>query len=174
MRTAVHIVVALAATTGLASCTGMGGGETPKRPSVTVADQVQTVDRSMVVGTWECHELNPYPEVPTQTATLTYAEDGALSGIAHSQARPPFAEMTIKSTGKWTVEGDRIVTSDVQTEAGSADEFTNVMAGIGSSIVNTFAKSQPAGSGDVLELTRHKLVLRAVGVDDPPIFSCTR
>lgn len=173
MRTGVQIV-ALAATMGLAGCTGLGGGDTPKRPPVTVADQVQKVDRSMVVGTWECRELNPYPEVPTQTAQLTYAKDGTLSGIAHSQARPPFAEMTIKSTGKWTVEGDRIVTSDIQTEAGSADEFTNVMAGIGSSIVNTFSKGHATGSGDVLELTQHKLVFRATGVDDPPVLSCTR
>ena len=81
----------------------------------------QQVDRAMVVGTWECRELNPYPQVPKQTAKLTYAKDGTLSGIAHSQAMPPFAEMTIKSTCKWTVEGDRIVTSDIQTEAGSED-----------------------------------------------------
>ena len=82
--------------------------------------------------------------------------------------------MTVKITGKWAVEGDQIVASDIKTEAGSADEFTNVMAGIGSSIVNTFSKSQPQGSGDVLELTQHKLVFRGVGVDDPPTYSCTR
>jgi hypothetical protein len=159
----------------LAGCTGLGGGgETPKRPPLNVADQVQQVDRSKLIGTWQCRELNPYPEVPKQQTTITYGKDGTLSGVGQSEARPPFAAMTVKITGKWAVEGDQIVASDIKTEAGSADEFTNVMAGIGSSIVNTFSKSQPQGSGDVLELTQHKLVFRGVGVEDPPTYSCTR
>lgn len=174
MRVRVQDAV-LAAIMLLTGCTGMGGGgETPKRPPVNVADQVQQIDRNKLVGTWQCRELNPYPEIPSRTTTLTYAKDGTLSGMGHSEAKPPFAEMTVKVTGKWAVDGDQITTSDIKTEAGSADEFTNVIAGIGSSIVNTFSKSQPQGSGDVLELTQHKLVFRGVGVEDPPIFSCTR
>ena len=54
----------------LTGCTGLGGGgETPKRPPLNVADQVQQVDRSKLVGTWQCRELNPYPEMPKQTTT---------------------------------------------------------------------------------------------------------
>jgi hypothetical protein len=173
MRVRVQVAAA-AATVLLAGCSGLGGGESPKRPPLTVADQVQQIDRSKLIGTWQCHELNPYPEVPKQQTTITYGKDGTLSGVGQSEARPPFAAMTVKITGKWAVEGDQITTSDVKTEAGSADEFTNVMAGIGSSIVNTFSKSQLQGSGDVLELTQHKLVFRGVGVEDPPTYSCTR
>jgi hypothetical protein len=47
----------------LAGC-ATGGGETPRRPTTSVADDVGAVDRAAVVGTWQCRELNPYPEVP--------------------------------------------------------------------------------------------------------------
>jgi len=157
----------------LAGC-AVGGGDTPKRPAVAVADEVGAVERSRIVGTWRCHELNPYPELPRQTVTSTYNSDGSYVGEGLAEARPPFGAMRVKMTGRWAVEGDRIVTSDVETEASAQDAFTNVMAGIGTSIVNSFGQEQARGAGDVLKLGRDELVLRAVGVEDPPVFSCTR
>jgi hypothetical protein len=165
--------VALGTPILLAGCTGMGG-DTPTRPPLNVADQVQQVDRGEVVGTWTCRELNPYPELPQQRTTITYNKDGTLVGEGRSEARPPFGAMTVNLTGKWAVEGDRIVTSDMQADAGSADAFTDVMAGIATSIANSWSTSQAQGSGDVLKLTERELVLRPVGVDDPPTFSCSR
>jgi hypothetical protein len=152
----------------------VGGGDTPKRPAVAVADEVGVVEQSRIVGTWRCRELNPYPELPRQTITSTYNADGTYVGEGVTEARPPFGAMRAKVTGRWAVEGDRIVTSDVETEAGSDDAWTNMMAGIGASIVNSFGQEQTRGVGDVLKLDRDELVLRAVGVEDPPIFSCTR
>lgn len=166
-------LIAFAASSMLAGCVGMGG-DPPKRPPVTVADEVQQVDDSKIVGTWTCRELNPYPEVPRQVSTITYAKDGSFTGNAQYDAStPPFGGMTVETTGRWTVQGDRIVISDVKTSAGSQDAFTNMMAGIASSLVNT-ASAQEQGSGDVLKLTQRELVFRPAGADDPPVFSCTR
>ena len=157
----------------VAGCAGVGG-DTPKRPPLTVADEVQRIDSSNIVGTWTCRELNPYPEVPQQVSTITYAKDGSFTGRAQYDAQAsPFGGMTVESIGKWTVEDDRIVTGDVKTSAGSPDAFTNVMAGIATSFVNS-AYGQEQGSGDVLKLTRTELVFRPVGVEDPPVYSCTR
>jgi hypothetical protein len=141
---------------------------------VTVADEVQQVDASKIVGRWTCRELNPYPEVPRQVSTITYAKDGAFTAKAQYDATtPPFGDMTVETTGRWTVQGERIVISDVKTSAGSHDAFTNMMAGLASSLVNT-ASAQEQGSGDVLKLTQTELEFRPEGADDPPVYSCTR
>lgn len=158
----------------LAGCAGLGGADAPKRPPLDVADKVTKVDRSLVVGTWRCRELNPYPEVPRQTMLYTYSADGTFLAEGRSEARPPFGEMQVKATGRWTVDGDRIVTSDVRSEAASQDAFTNMMAGIGASIVNGLGMAQGDGRSDVLALTRSELVTRPADVEDPPTFSCTR
>ena len=81
--------------------------------------------------------------------------------------------MTVETTGRWTVQGERIVISDVKTSAGSQDAFTNMMAGLASSLVNT-ASAREQGSGDVLKVTSAELVFRPEGADDPPVYSCTR
>lgn len=158
----------------LAACTGSSGGDTPRRPALDVADGVTGVDRDMIVGTWQCRELNPYPELPQQVTTITYKADGTFTGEGRTQARPPFGPMTSTSSGKWRVEDGQIVTSDVAIDAGSEDAFTNVMAGITSSIANTLGMTQAQGAGDVLELSRNRLTFRPVGIEDPPTFSCTR
>ena len=168
----VHATI-LAVGTTLVGCAS-DGGETPKRPPLAVPDEVTAINRGQLVGTWQCHELNPYPQMPKQTSRDHVQQRRHLP---HRGAVPGAA-----GVGSHCREGHRQMgggrrsdhDSDIKTEAGSADEFTNVMAGIGSSIVNTFSKSQPQGSGDVLELTPHKLVFRGVGVEDPPIISCTR
>lgn len=161
----------------LAGCVDGGGGsnshETPKRPALSVPDQVTTVSKSLVVGSWTCHELNPYPQMPVQTSRITYNADGTFASTGQSAPHPPFGAMTIKATGRWSVDGENLVTSDVKTEASSEDAFTNMMAGIGSSIANTFM-AQKAGSANVQKLTRTELVYTPIGVDDPPVISCTR
>ena len=159
----------------LAGCASDGGGErTMHRPAVSVPDQVTAVSRSLIVGSWTCHELNPLPDLPRQTSSVTYNADGTFASTGQVEAHPPFGAMTVKASGKWSVEGEHLVTSDVTTAASSADAFTNVMAGLGSSIANTFMGSQKAGSANVLKLTRNELVYTLIGVDDPPVISCTR
>ncbi len=165
--------LALATTSLLAGCADLGGPP-PARPHLDVADQVQKIDRGLVVGTWTCREMNSYPEVPAHDITLTYAQDGSLRSEARAPATPPLGPMNISSTGTWNVAGDRIVTADVETKVESDDAFTNTMAGIATSIANSWSSPEKQGSGDVLELTAHRMVLRPVGVDDPPTIACSR
>ena len=164
----------LGATATLAACAGVGGPP-PKRPPVQVGDRVQQVDRAAVVGIWSCRELNPYAEVPAQNSTVTYAADGSFISKAHydAGATPPFAGMSVVTTGKWSVEGDRIVTSDVNSQASSPDAFTNMLAGVATSFANSMS-AQQQGSGDVLKLTKTELTIRPAGVEDPPVIGCTR
>ncbi len=164
---------ALATVAMLAGC-ATGGGEHPRRPPVDVPDQVTTVDRSQIIGTWQCHELNPFPELPAQTSAITYAGDGTFHSVAHTQAREGFGAMTVNVTGKWSVQDGALATSEVKTAASSTDAFTNALAGIGSSLVNSMSSSQLQGAGNILKLTAHDMVLRPIGIEDPPVVACTR
>jgi hypothetical protein len=157
----------------LAGC-AMGGGDTPRRPVVSVTDEVQAVDRAAVIGTWECRELNPFPEVPQVTTRTTYRADGSFTSEGRSAPRPPFGSMEIQANGRWAVEDQRIVTSGVETDASSEDAWTNFMAGVSAQLVDSFGGRENRSSGDVLKLTRSELVLRPAGVEDPPVIACTR
>jgi hypothetical protein len=151
-----------------------GGGDTPRRPTTSVADEVGTVDSAAVVGTWECRELNPYPEVPQVATTTTYRADGTFTSEGRSAPRPPLGPVRVEANGRWSVEGGEIVTSEVETEASSEDAWTNLMAGVGARFVDAFGGSQNRASGEVLKLGRGELVVRPSGVEDPPVIACTR
>ena len=112
----------MAALTGSLILTGcaMGGGDTPRRPVVSVTDEVQAIDREALVGTWECRELNSYPEIPQVTTRTTYRADGTFTSEGRSAPRPPFGSMEIEAKGRWAVEGQQVTTSGVETEASSA------------------------------------------------------
>ena len=166
----------VAALTGSLILTGcaMGGGDTPRRPVVSVTDEVQAIDREALVGTWECRELNSYPEIPQVTTRTTYRADGTFTSEGRSAPRPPFGSMEIEAKGRWAVEGQQVTTSGVETEASSEDAWTDFMAGVSAQLVDSFGGSENRSSGDVLKLTRRELVLRPVGVEDPPVIACTR
>lgn len=158
----------------LAGCAG-AGGDPPQRPVASVTDRVGAVDRDLVVGTWQCRELNPYPELPEQTIATTYQADGAFVSESRSAPRPPLGAMLITARGRWSVDGGHIATSDVETAAGSADgdAWTNLMAQAGASIMNSFGGSETRSTSEVLELDRSELLLRPVGVEDPPVIACS-
>jgi hypothetical protein len=159
----------------VAGCTG-AGGDPPRRPAVAVADDVNAVDGGQVVGTWQCRELNPLPEIPQQIIVTTYEADGTFLSESRSAPRPPLGAMLVTVRGWWAVEGDRIVTSGVTTEAHAADgdAWTDMMAGLGASFVNSLGERGSAGAGEVLRLGAGELVLRPLGVEDPPVIACTR
>jgi hypothetical protein len=157
----------------LAACTA-GGGEAPRRPAVSMADQVAAVDRELVVGTWRCRDLNPYPGAPEQVVTETFAADGSFVGQSGVSGEGPAGSIEVRASGRWAVEGDRIVTTGVTTQASSADPTLNVIAGLTAQYLNSQPPSLRDGSSEVLKLTNRELVLRPVGVEDPPVIACTR
>ena len=163
----------LAGAVALAGC-ATSGGDTPRRPATSVADEVGEVDRAAVVGTWQCRELNPYPEVPLVATTTTYRADGTFTSEGRSAPRPPLGPVRVEANGRWSVDGGEIVTSGVTTEASSEDAWTNLMAGVGAQFVDWFGRAQDRASVEVLKLSRGELVVRPNGVEDPPVIACTR
>jgi hypothetical protein len=158
----------------LAACAAGGGGEAPQRPAVSVADQVGAVDRSLVVGTWQCRDLNPYPGAPEQVVTETFGADGSFLGQSRVSGEGPVGMIQVSARGKWAVEGDRITTTGVTTQASSADPTLNMIAGLTAEYLNRQPPSLRDGSSELLKLSRSELVLRPLAVEDPPIIACTR
>lgn len=164
------LVVACLGAAALAGCASVGGPP-PKRPAVSVADQVGSIDRKLVVGSWDCHELNPYPEVPKHSIRMTFDADGTLA--SQGTAAMATSDMAVSSQAKWTVEGEQLVISDQTSSATSDDPLMSAIGSIGATIANKMSANE-AMQSDVLQLDRGHLVMRGVGVDDPPILSCTR
>jgi hypothetical protein len=160
----------------LTGCAAGGGEAPPMRPVVDVQDHVGAVDRERLVGTWQCRDLNPYPDQIDQLVRETYAADGSYHAESRPAPRPPLGALVVTVRGSWAVSGDNVVTSGLKTEARSADgdANTDLLAGLGAQFVNSYAANQADGAADVLELGPDRLILQPVGVDDPPVIACTR
>lgn len=148
----------------------------PARPMVDVPDQVGAVDRERLVGTWQCRDLNPYPDQVVETVRETYAANGGYRAESRSPPRPPLGALLVTVHGTWAVAGDQVVTSSLTTAARSADgdPDTDLLAGLGAEFVNSYAADHGDGAADILKLEPDRLVLRPVGVEDPPVIACTR
>jgi hypothetical protein len=164
----------LVGTVLLAACAG--SEPAPRRIAIAVPDEVGQVDPTLLVGTWQCRELNPYPGQPPQSTEITYDAGGSFQGEARPSAESPIGRLLITATGNWRVEGDRLVTSNVESKAQALDgnPAAGFLAGIGSAFANGFLAAERDGATDILSLTKHELVMRPIGLDDPPILSCTR
>lgn len=175
----------------LTGCLEAGGGGMPaQRPAVSIADQVTTVDRQLVVGGWQCRELNPYPNTPIVINTTTFYPDGYFTSRSTGQAQaglPMGGSGTVTTRGRWRAEEGRLVTSEVVAEmaqapatgaggtGGTGDLVGTVLSQIGPLLVGGGQATQPQGSSsEVLELTRSTMVFKALGIQDPPIVTCTR
>lgn len=77
--------------------------------------------------------------------------------------------------GRWSIEGDRLVTSEVKTMARTADGNTEMdaMAQAGAELVDLMAGDTPQTS-QILQLDRQELVLRPTEMQDPPVIGCSR
>ncbi|MEK0082607.1 hypothetical protein [Benzoatithermus flavus] len=161
----------------LAGCAMGGGGSEARRPPVSVADEVTKVQRDMLVGAWRCRELNPYPELPKASRTITFGADGTVVAEVRTENDPRYGPLQGISRGNWSVEGDRLVMRNMKLEAraaeGSANPFGGFLAGLTATVANTFMRSQQDSTSDVLKLTRSELIFRGTG-EDPPIVACTR
>lgn len=171
-------ILAVMGVLGLAGCAGLDGGSSspPPRPTVSVPDEVQSIDRSKLVGTWTCRELNPMQGAPVLTSVNTYNADGTFTGTSKGSSDGQALPFVTSVTGNWAIQGDRIVSSNIKTSAKSSDgnPAMDMIAGLGSSIANTMIEKEPPGLGNVLKLTSTELVVKAEGVDNPPVISCTR
>jgi len=133
------------------------------------------IDTSLLIGLWICHDLNPLPGQPVQVITTRYAEDGRFQSASELPARGGMGPLRLGQQGRWTVEDDRLVTSEVSTTARTADGNTEMdaMAQAGAELVDLMAGKAPQAS-QILTLDRWQLVLRPTEMADPPVIGCVR
>jgi hypothetical protein len=176
-----RLLAGIAAGLSLAACATDGGsGSAPIRPVVNVTDEVSTVDADQMVGTWTCRQLNPIPDMPDVASTMTYEASGKgrVVAVADTQGKTAGIPAKLKTdfTYDWSVEGERLVISNVDSTITAADDSagSSILAPIAQLVSSTFIDESEPSTSDVLELTDTKLVTRPIGVEDPPIISCTR
>ncbi len=177
----VRLTLVVAAGLVAAGCAGgTGSGSAPTRSAVSVADEVGAIDRSLLVGRWACRELNPYPGRPPLTSTMELSADGTghNSGVVDTaeQGGPLPARMAMDFTYRWTVDGERLVISDLQSDIRAADESaaSGMMAGVAQWAMRAFGNQAEPATSNVLKLDRQELVLRGAEVAEAPVQSCTR
>jgi hypothetical protein len=154
----------------LGACTGTTEPP-PQRTPVSVADRVDSIDRNLLVGTWQCREMNPYPGAPAHTTTVTYRADGTFAGEGSTGGA--MSGLSLQSSAKWRIEGDQLVMSDQDSSATSENPVLSVLGSLGSAIADQMTAGETARS-DILQLDSGHLVWRVAGIEDPPVMSCTR
>lgn len=173
------LALALTASTTLLAGCDVGELESAapgqSRPPVALAKDVTAVSTAELVGSWSCRELDPYPGQPAVTTTIGLAADGSMS----SEALLPVAAtssgtsaMLVRTTGKWQVEGDRLVTTDTRVDVVAADgggAFPPVVQGVAAA----FADRAGDGSAEIFRITASELVMRDQAPDAPAV-ACAR
>jgi hypothetical protein len=157
----------------LVGCAAAG----PERPAVGVGAPLAAVDPGLVVGTWECRDLNPYPGQPEQVVASTYRADGGFEDRSVVPGPPPGgAAIEVANRGRWAVEGGRIVTREVRVEATArgGDLALSRLAALSAEFMNGRPAHERDGAMEVLELGPSEMLLRPIGVEDPAVLRCVR
>lgn len=157
----------------LAACAATS--DLPPRPTVALPAPPAVVDARLLIGTWQCQDLNPYPEQPRQSVMATYAADGGFVTESRTEAHGPIGAIVATARGRWEVRDGRLLTSDVRTEARAADgdQQTDILAKASAELVDALSGTAP-NVAEILALEPSRLVARQLGSDDPPVIACTR
>ncbi|MGD9509987.1 MAG: hypothetical protein AB7I59_21255 [Geminicoccaceae bacterium] len=152
-----------------------GCATVPTRPEIATPPAAGTVDGTLLVGIWICRDLNPLAGQPVQPITTRYAENGRFHSVSELPARGGMGPFRLGQQGRWSIEGNRLVTSEVKTVARSADDNTEMdaMAQAGAELVDLLAGDTPQAS-EIVKLDHQELILRPTGIDDPPVIGCSR
>lgn len=153
----------------------VGCATQPTRPEIATPLPTGPVEQALLIGLWSCRDLNPLPGQPVQAITTRYADDGRFQSVSHLPARGGMGPLRIGQQGRWSVEGDQLVTTEVKTVARTADGNTEMdaMAQAGADLIDLMAGDAPHAS-QILRLDRQELVLRPVDMQDPPMIGCSR
>ena len=133
------------------------------------------VEPASLIGIWRCSDLNPYPEQPRQAVTTTYAADGSFVSCSVILERGPVGAIQVVQRGRWSVDGGRLVTAEVVTEAHATDgnTSTEALAVASAQTIDLMSAGKPMAS-EVLRLDARRLTLRPAEVTDPPVIGCLR
>lgn len=172
-------LAAFAALTLLAACDTAGFdplGMSPSRPQVDIPKEVTIVSTAELVGTWTCRELDPYPDQPMITTTMTLGEDGRISSetlLPMAGQVPGATDMIMTMTGNWRVEGDQLITTDSDVEMAAADGSAGGISAMMNSIAASFMDRAGDGSAEIFRVTATELVMRGED-EDAATLACLR
>jgi hypothetical protein len=146
-----------------------------ERPEIATPAGGGPVEAALLIGDWQCRDLNPLPGQPPQTVATRYADDGSFRSLSELPVHGPIGPIEIVQQGRWALDGDRLTTSDVTTAARALDGNgeTDAYARAGAELVDAMGAGRPVASR-VLLLDSARLTLRPVDVSDPPVVGCTR
>jgi hypothetical protein len=145
------------------------------RPALSSLPAAATLDSSLLVGTWRCRDLNPYPGQASQVITTTYGQDGAYVSESEIAGRGPVGAIAVVQRGRWSVDANQLLTHDVVTDARALDgnTETDALAKASAELIDAMGEGRPAAS-EVLRLDTRRLTLRPADVTDPPVIGCIR
>ena len=83
--------------------------------------------------------------------------------------------IAVEQRGRWSLDGNRLVTRDVTTDARALDgnTETDALAKASAEMLDRVGGETPLAS-EILRLEARRLNLRPAGVTDPPVIGCTR
>jgi hypothetical protein len=145
------------------------------RPALSSLPVAANIDAELLVGSWRCRDLNPYPGQAVQVIATTYDRDGSYVSQSEVPGHGPLGAIAVVQRGRWSVDGNRLVTRDVVTDARALDgnTETDALAKASAELLDAMAQGKPSAS-EILRLDRKRLSLRPADVTDPPVIGCIR
>lgn len=145
------------------------------RPVLSALPESNVLDPVVLIGTWRCRDLNPYPGQASQVITTTYAPDGTFVSVSEVAGQGPVGAIAVIQRGRWSVAANRLLTHDVTTDARAVDgnTETDALAKASAALIDALGKDLAAAS-EVLRLDARRLTLRPADMTDPPVIGCTR
>ena len=159
----------------LAGLALLGCASPPVRPEIAAPEPTGPIDVAALVGSWSCHDLNPLPTQPLQTVTTSYRADGSFVSVSELPGRVPAPPIRVSQAGRWHIDGDRLITSEVRTTAKAvgSDPETDAMLQASAELIDRVGMDRKMASA-ILRLDGRELLLRPAEIADPPIIGCSR
>lgn len=145
------------------------------RPEIAAPEPTGPIDAAALVGPWSCRDLNPLPTQPLQTVTTSYAADGGFVSVSEIPGRPAAPPIRVSQAGRWHIDGDQLITSEVRTTARAVggDPETDAMLQASAELIDRVGINRKMASA-ILRLDASELLLRPAEIADPPIIGCDR
>jgi hypothetical protein len=107
--------------------------------------------------------------------TTIYDACGGYLSESEIPGRRPVGPIAVVQRGRWSIEGNRLLTAEVVTEARALDgnTETDALAKASAALLDAMSGDQPAAS-QILRLDAKRLTVQPLDVVDPPSIGCMR
>jgi hypothetical protein len=143
-----------------------GAWSAPRRPPLDITRDAVDPTPGQVVGSWACHELDPFPDQAPVLTDLRLDPDGSFEWqqriLLDGETPGPF-ELVLILEGNWRLQGNRLVRSGVTGTSRPADGSgpagpRPLMDGV----LAAFARQAETVPTELLRVTEGELVMRDV------------